>query len=84
MKLEQHILDQMKNIGVNISNIMSATSTVETALIGLTSKRDEMPEGIFDQLDKSLKETRTGKNNMKSALADIDKTLKNNGNPNSK
>jgi chaperonin cofactor prefoldin len=81
---EQDILDQMKNIGVNVGNILSATSTSEAVLSGLLAKKDEMPEGMFKQLESSLRETREGRANMKSELANLEKTLKKNGNNNSK
>ncbi len=81
---EQDILDQMKNIGVNIDSIMNATASCEVLLSGVMSNKDELPPELFEQMDKSLAEIKGAKASMKDKLADIDKLLKRNGNPNSK
>ena len=84
MSTENDILEQMKNIGVYAGNIMNANAVTEGVLSSLLSKKDEMPEDIFNKMKASLKEVEQGKSEMKEKLADIEKTLRKNGDNNSK
>jgi hypothetical protein len=84
MSFEDSILDQMKNIGLFAGNIQNANAVTEGVLTGLLAKKDEMPDGIFEQLDKSLKEVRNGKSDLKANLSKLEETLKKNGNNSSR
>lgn len=81
---EQDILDQMKNLGVNVGTMLSASASNEAVLAGLMVHKDDIDPELLKQLDKSLQDSRTGRASMKKGLDDLDKLLKRNGNPNSK
>ena len=78
------ILDKMKDIGKNAGFIMNANAKSEAVLSSLLSKKDEMTEGTFDHFDSYLTKSRSGKVELKKELAELEKTLKTNGNNNSK
>ena len=80
----KYILEKMKDIGKNASSITNSNDTHISVLTSLLSKKDEMPEGTFDLLDSHLKKARSGKVELEKELAEIEKTLKRNGNNNSK
>jgi len=81
---EEDILEQMKNIGVNIDSIMNATASCEAVLSGVIAHKDELDPKLFEQMEKSLADVAGAKAMMKAKLADIDKLVKRNGNSNTK
>lgn len=84
MMTEQDILDHMTNMGASVNNIMSAANSSEAMLTGLLANRDEVPDGMLDQLDKSLKDIRSGKLEMNEKLEEMQEIFNRNGNNSSK
>jgi hypothetical protein len=81
---EQDILNHMKGMGKSVNNIFDACSSSEGMLSELMANRENMPEGMLDQLDESLKEIRLGKSKLKGELSNIEKIFSQNGGNGSK
>ena len=81
---EQDILNHMKGMGKSVNNILEACNSSEAMLNGLLANRENMPDGMLDQLDESLKEVREGKSKLKGELSNIEKIFSQNGGNGSK
>lgn len=77
---EQELLEHMKNMGKSVGDVMSACATSEAVLTGLMANRDQMPQDMFDQMDKSLKESRKGRADLDKELKKMQETFRRNGN----
>jgi hypothetical protein len=84
MNLEQTILNEMKSMGKRAASLLDDAAATESMLSGLLANRDDVPKDMLKPLDDELKTIREGKSNLNEKLADIEKTLRRNGNNNRK
>ena len=81
---EKELIDLMKDMGKNVNDVLSQCTTSEAVLKGLLAKRDEIPKGMLDKMDESLKEIRQGRADINEKLEKIDEIFNRDGNNGSK